>query len=285
MKAIDASNSPVIPAVAISHRFIQVVVSPRAHGLSVRINMNPDGFCNFDCLYCDVDRSGLGKAPRSPDVETMIRELDEVLDLIAAGQGGMLAGCLGAPPEFLKLGHVALSGNGEPTLCPAFEQVIEAVLHLRATGRHGFFKLALITNSSGLQEPQVQRGLRLLTAKDEIWAKLDAGTPDWYRLVNRAGVSFEDLLKGLLQTAQSRPVVIQGLFPRMNGRAIPLAEQDAYAERLGQLRRDGAQIQLVQIYSASRPPVGKRCSHATLAELSAIARRVKEVSGLPAQVF
>jgi hypothetical protein len=71
----------------------------------------------------------------------------------------------------------------------------------------------------------------------------------------------------------------------LNGRSVPLAEQDAFATRLEGLRKDGASIQLVQVYSASRPPAGGRCGHATLAELSAIARRVKEVTGLPAQVF
>ncbi|KAB2660546.1 MAG: hypothetical protein DVB31_13950 [Verrucomicrobia bacterium] len=273
------------PPVSKTFQFVQAVVSPRARGLSVRLNMNPDGFCNFDCVYCDVDRCALRGAVRSPHIGTMLRELEEVLEIIAAGGGGTLPGCEGAPKEYLRLGHVALSGNGEPTLCPLFEEIVEAVLHLRALGHHGFFKVALITNSSGLMEPPVRRGLALMTAQDEVWAKLDAGTPEWFRAVNRTEVPFDDILKSIRETARQRPVVIQSLFPRMNGKSVPLLEQDAYAACLAGLRNDGALIELVQIYSASRPPAGGRCGHATLAELSAIARRVKEVAGLPAHVF
>ena len=41
----------------IENRFVYVVVSPRARGLSVGVNLNPDKFCNFDCAYCEVNRA------------------------------------------------------------------------------------------------------------------------------------------------------------------------------------------------------------------------------------
>jgi wyosine [tRNA(Phe)-imidazoG37] synthetase (radical SAM superfamily) len=215
----------------------------------------------------------------------MMEELSEVLDLIEAGEGGSLPGCEGAPREYLRLGHVALSGHGEPTLCPLFEEVVDELLHLRAQGQHGCFKIALITNATGLQRPAVQRSLRRLMSSDEIWAKLDAGSPEWFEQLNRPEVDYPTLLAGLLATAQQRQVVIQSLFPRWHGRAVPPHEQEAYVQRLASLQQAGARIRLVQIYSASRPPATGRCSHATLAELSSIARRVKEVTGLPVQVY
>jgi wyosine [tRNA(Phe)-imidazoG37] synthetase (radical SAM superfamily) len=221
----------------------------------------------------------------APDIAVMMAELEEVLELIRLGRGGWLAGCGGAPAEYLKLGHVALSGSGEPTLCPVFEEVVEAVLHVRAQARHGFFKVALITNSSGLQEPMVRRGLRLLTSQDEVWAKLDAGTAGWFHQVNRSDLAYADVVESLLVTARERPVVIQGLFPRIDGRPMPELEREAFAAKLAELRGEGARIQMVQIFSASRRPVEARCSHATLAELSGMARRVRAVSGLAASVF
>ncbi len=282
---MNAAPAAIACAGARTFRFVQAVVSPRARGLSVRLNLNPDGKCNFDCAYCDVNRARLRAAPEVPEVDTMMEELEEALDMIQAGHGAELAGCGGAPPEYLKVGHVALSGNGEPTLCPVFEEIVEGVMHLRAQGRHGFFKVALITNSSGLQERAVIRGLRLLTSQDEIWAKLDAGTEAWYRQVNRSEIPYADIVQTLLRTAQSRPVTIQSLFPRLQGRSMPMAEQDAFATRIADLRREGARIQLVQVYSASRLAAGGRCGHATLSELSAIARRVRETAGVPAVVF
>ena len=47
---------------------------------------------------------------------------------------------------------------------------------MRARGFHPFFKIVLITNASGLDRPEVQSGLTLLTPRDEIWAKLEVGT-------------------------------------------------------------------------------------------------------------
>ena len=37
--------------------YVYAVVSRRSHGVSVGINLNPGKECNFDCIYCQVDRS------------------------------------------------------------------------------------------------------------------------------------------------------------------------------------------------------------------------------------
>lgn len=282
---MNAAPAAVVRPGARTFRFVQAVVSPRARGLSVRLNLNPDGRCNFDCAYCDVHRARLQGQPAVPDVDGMMGELEEALDLIHAGRGAAMAGCGGAPPEYLKLGHVALSGSGEPTLCPIFDEIVEGVMHLRAQGHHGFFKVALITNATGLRAPHILRGLRLLTSQDEIWAKLDAGTEAWYRQVNRTEVPYLEVLDSIRQTGRGRSITLQSLFPKLQGRSMPLAEQDAFTARVAELRREGAQIQFVQVYSASRMAASGRCGHATLSELSSIARRVRESAGIPASVF
>ena len=38
-------------------KFVYPVLSRRAHGISIGINTNPDKVCNFDCIYCQVDRT------------------------------------------------------------------------------------------------------------------------------------------------------------------------------------------------------------------------------------
>lgn len=268
-----------------TRRFVDAVVSPRARGVSVRLNLNPDGRCNFDCCYCNVDRKALQGRPTVPDVRVMMEQLGDALERIRLGRARELRGCEGAPADYLRLGHVALSGDGEPTLCPLFEEVVESVTHLRAQGGHGFFKIALITNGSALGEPRVERGLKMLTARDEVWAKLDSGTPGWFRQVNRAQMGYAELLESLRAAGRQRPLVLQALFPRWEGRPVPLSEQDAFGARVAELKAEGAQIDFVQVYSAARTPASGRCSHATLAELSAIARRVREVAGVPAGVF
>jgi wyosine [tRNA(Phe)-imidazoG37] synthetase (radical SAM superfamily) len=265
-------------------RFVYTVVSPRARGLSVGINMNPDKRCNFQCLYCEVNRDEPSRESRL-DVAVMIAELERTLELVRSGGLRERPCYRSAPPELLQLRHVTLSGDGEPTLCPNFAEAVEAVVHLRARSRFPFFKLVLITNASGLDRPKVAEGLSMFTPRDEIWAKLEAGTQEYMNRVNRPDCPLEKILANILFAARQRPVVIQSLFPSIGGEPPPASEIEAYVQRLRELKEAGAQIRLIQIYSATRPTTHSECGHLPLRPLSHIARRVREVSGLKAEVF
>lgn len=266
----------------IENRFVYTVVSPRARGLSIGVNMNPDKHCNFACPYCEVDRATPARET-SLDVEAMSRELQETLEVVRSGRIGERPCYRRTPAELLQLRHVSLSGDGEPTLCPNFLEAVESVVHVRARGP--FFKIVLLTNASGLGTPAVEEGLRLLTARDEVWAKLDAGTQEYLDRVNQADCRIEDVLERILGLARRRPVVIQSLFPSVRGAEPPREEIEAYVGRLQTLKEAGAQIPLVQVYSATRPMPRPECGHLSLRCLSQIARRVREVTGLPAEVF
>jgi wyosine [tRNA(Phe)-imidazoG37] synthetase (radical SAM superfamily) len=268
----------------LENRFIYAVISPRARGLSVGVNMNPDQQCNFDCAYCEVNRQGVPRAARL-DVPVMIDELERTLELVRSGALRERPCYRSAPPGLLELRHVTLSGDGEPTLSPDFVEAIEAVVHLRARGHFPFFKLVLITNASGLDRLEIAEGLRLLTQRDEIWAKLEAGTQDYMNRVNRPDCRIEKISANILWVARQRPVIIQSLFPSFGGAEPPAAEIEAYVQRLRGLKEAGAQISLVQIYSATRPMSHPDCGHLPLRVLSAIARRVREATGLKAEVF
>lgn len=265
-------------------RFVYTVISPRARGLSVGVNMNPDQRCNFDCVYCEVNRAAPAREARL-DVPAMIGELERTLELVRAGRLRERPHYRNAPPELTELRHVTLSGDGEPTLCPNFGEAVEAVVHLRARGRAPFFKLVLITNASGLDRAEVVQGLSLFTPRDEVWAKLEAGTAEYFGRVNKADCALETIQANILALARRRPVIIQSLFPAIDGEAPPAGEIEAYARRLRELREAGAQIPLVQIYSATRPTAHSGCGHLPLRTLSAIAQRVRDVAGLKAEVF
>src|SRR5262245_2052103 len=184
----------------LKNRFVYTVLSPRARGLSVGVNMNPDKRCNFDCVYCEVNRAEPARESRL-DVPAMSAELERTLELVRSGGLRERPCYRGAPPELLALRHVALSGDGEPTLCPNFVEAVEGVVHLRARGRFPFFKLVLLTNASGLDQPGVTEGLRLFTPRDEIWAKLDAGTQDYMSRVNKTDVPLETIQANILALA------------------------------------------------------------------------------------
>ena len=158
-------------------------------------------------------------------------------------------------------------------------------MHVRARSRLDFFKLVLITNATGLDLPEVQEGLRYFTGQDEIWAKLDGGTQAYIDDVNHPRVPLEKIMANILVVARRRPVVIQSLFPSLNGCEPAAREIEEYAQRLKELKEAGAQISLVQIYSATRPTPRSECGHLPLRSLSRIAQQVRVVTGLKAVVF
>jgi len=268
----------------LNNRFVYVVVSPRARGLSIGINMNPDKHCNFDCVYCEVNRATPGREPRL-DVDVMSAELEQTLALVQDGKLRERSNYFTLPDELLQLRHVALSGDGEPTLCPNFGEAVQAVAHVRALGKFPFFKIVLITNATGLDSAEVQKGLQSFARQDEVWAKLEAGTQAYMDMVNRPSCSLEKVMENILLVARQRPVILQSLFPLINGVEPSTEEIEAFAQRLLTLKTGGAQIPLVQIYSATRPTPHSECGHLPLKSLSRIAQTVKRVSGLKAEVF
>ena len=284
--AQDAVTRPVFnyPRDYLSKRFVYLTISPRARGLSIGVNLNPDKHCNFDCAYCEVDRR-VPTAGAAIDLSVLATELESTLALVTSGNLREQSPYSHMPPELLRLRHVAISGDGEPTLCPQFREAVETVVHVRATSRGPFFKIVLITNASNLDAPQVQEGLRLFTRDDEVWAKLDVGTQEQMNLVNKSEVPIEKILSNILLVARQRPVVIQSLFPAVNGCAPSEQDIEQYAQRLKELAAAGAQIPLVQAYSATRPTVDPQCGHLPLRTLSRIAQTVRSRTGLRAEIF
>ena len=268
----------------LDNRFVYTVVSARARGLAIGINMNPDRLCNFDCIYCEVNRT-LPVTDPELDVAVMAEELDKTLLLVRSGRIREHAAYRGLSDDLLQLRHVALSGDGEPTLCPKFAEAMQVVVHARARHPHAFFRLALITNGAGLDLPPVQKSLRYFTPEDEIWIKLDCGTQEYMDRVNRSEVPLDKVLSNILLVARRRPVVLQSLFPLAFGEEPPLQEINQYIRRLNELKNSGAQIALVQVYSATRPIAHPDCGHLPLKKLSRISQRVRMETGLKAEVF
>lgn len=285
VKPVKAIKGPFgRPPEFLGNRFVYAVISQRARGLSIGINLNPDKCCNFDCAYCEVNREIPGRDSRV-DLDVLAAELDNLLTLAYAQRLREFPYFQTVPTELLELKGVALSGEGEPTLGPQFSEIVREVVHVRSSGKFPFFKLVLITNSTGLDSPEVQQGLQLLTSRDEIWAKLDAGTQEYMDRVNRTSVSLQKILANILLIGRERRIIIQSLFPLLNGQEPPGQEIEFYVGHLQQLKNDGARISLVQIYSAHRPSHHPECGHLPLKSLSRIAQRVRECTGIPAEVF
>src|SRR3989338_4355766 len=68
-----------------NNKYVYPVISRRSKGLSIGINMNPDKFCNFDCVYCQVDRTTPGIDPNI-DVGILREELAGMIQLHESGE-------------------------------------------------------------------------------------------------------------------------------------------------------------------------------------------------------
>ena len=266
----------------LQNQFVYLVISPRAKGLSIGINLQPIMRCNFHCLYCEVERGQPARASLL-DIDRMGAELDQTLRMVDEGCLKQLPRYANLPEDMLQVRHVTLSGDGEPTLAEEFVEAVGAVAHVRAVRR--FFKIVLVTNSTALDGQKVHEGLRYFTREDEVWAKLDGGTDAYIRKVNGATTSLQKILNNILLIGRQRPVVIQSLFPAINGEPPSDFEIEEYSQRLKELKDQGAEISQVQIYSATRPMAMAGCSHLPLRTLSNIAQTVRKISGLRAEVF
>ena len=188
------------------------VLSRRSRGISVGVNLNLDQNCNFRCLYCQVDGSE-SRSDKLFSLDKLETELPETLGMIQSGEIYQYDPFIETPEDLRHLRDIAISGDGEPTASQHFGLACEVVVRVKDQMGLEDVKLVLITNASLLHKEPVRRTLAMLyDHKLEVWGKLDAGTEEYYHLVNGSSIPFDRMLENLLATARVRPTVIQSLF-------------------------------------------------------------------------
>ncbi len=266
------------------NRYVYAVLSRRSGGVSIGINLNPDKVCNFDCVYCQVDRRVPGKE-RRVDLKQLESEVRDIL--IKAKSGALFAQApfSGVEKRFQQVTDIAFSGDGEPTTCAEFGEAVERAIAAKKDIGLSNLKLVLITNASMFHRARVKQVLsRLDENQGEIWAKLDAGTELYYKRVDVTTIPFKRILDNLLDAARCRPIVIQSLFMRLYGSPPDGGEIEAYSDRLKELKSNGGMIKLVQIHTVARAPAQPYVSPLLDKEVDAIAARVGQIP-LPVAAF
>jgi len=229
-------------------RYVYPVVSRRAGGVSVGINLNPNNACNWRCLYCQVPDLQRGSAPEI-DLELLTTELDGFLQQLT--EGDYLEQHVA--PEMRRVVDVALSGNGEPTTARPFDTIVERVLEVTEARQSGLNKV-LITNGSMMQRQEVQRGVaKLGEAGGEAWFKLDAGTSEMRQRINGAPSTDEAVRRNLRACADRCRTRIQTCLVAIDGTPLSDAERVAYVSLLRAERDAGTKIQDVLLYGMARP--------------------------------
>lgn len=267
------------------NHYVYPVISRRSAGLSIGVNLNPDMACNFDCVYCQVDRTVQPRV-REVDVDRLGEELAAMIDDAVSGRLFDDPSFRDVPQRFRRINDIAFSGDGEPTTCKQFLPCIELAARLkREAGLHGA-KLVLITDACYLTRPQVEAALRVMDENNgEIWAKLDAGTEPYYQRVNKPNYQLRHVVENIIAAARVRPVVIQSMFMRLEGAGPAEAEIIAFTDRLNEILCAGGQIKLVQVYTVARKPAQSFVTPLADEEVDYIAEAVRRCTGLPAECY
>lgn len=230
--------------------YIYPVISRRAGGVSVGVNLNPNNACNWRCIYCQVPELKRGTAPVI-DLARLENELRAFLHEIQYGNFMRAQVPLGAR----RINDIALSGNGEPTSAEEFEQVIELIGRVKCDyDLPRDLKLVLITNGSLIDRPGVQAGLRRMAELNgEVWFKLDSVTREGRQRINNTRMSLKRMRENLQLAASLCPTWLQTCVFQIDGRPPSSAESDAYLEFIEELLREGVPLKGTLLYGLARP--------------------------------
>ena len=237
--------------------------------MSLGINLMPnDGkICSFDCLYCEAgfNAQGPGKdgVPTREAVKKQLRR--KLMEMKQAGQ---------------TLDVITFSGNGEPTLHPEFEKVVDDVLRLRTE----FFpdaKVSVLSNSTMAGKPAVVKALMKV---DNNILKLDSAIPHTFRVINRP-VSPNCLPEGVIADLKRfegqcvvQTIMLRGEFDGTHFDNTTDEELDALLSAYLQINP-----REVMLYSIDRKTPAEDLEKVAKDELERIAQRFRD-SGIKVQV-
>jgi wyosine [tRNA(Phe)-imidazoG37] synthetase (radical SAM superfamily) len=272
-------------------RYVYPVISRRAGGVSVGINLNPNNACNWRCIYCQVPELTRGTTPPI-DLVMLENELRNFLHELLHGDFMQTR----VPQEMRRINDIALSGNGEPTSATEFVQVIEIISRVRnemllrpSSGQalSADLKTVLITNGSLLFRSTAQQGLRnLAQINGEVWFKLDRASAAGMQRINDTNTNMNKVRDNLIASITNCPTWLQTCWFAIDGEPPTLQDENEYLKFISTLLRDNYKPQGVLLYSLARPSLqveAPRLSALSEGHLQAFADRIAQL-GLPVKV-
>ncbi|MDQ6996289.1 MAG: radical SAM protein, partial [Mariprofundus sp.] len=243
---------------AVEMTYVYPVISRRAGGVSVGINLNPNNACNWHCAYCQVPNLVRGVAP-AIDLTLLRCELTSILEDIL--HGSFMAERV--PDGYRKLCDIAISGNGEPTSCAAFDQVVAVLVELKQQFELSI-PLRLISNGSYVHKAHVQRGLALMAEHGgEVWLKVDSATEAGIARINGVKLGAARLNQHIETVAGICPSWIQTCMMAWDGQPPTEHELSAYIDFLAALKRNDVPVRGILLYGLARPSLQDQAVHLT----------------------
>lgn len=260
--------------------YVYPVISRRAGGVSLGINLNPNNACNWHCVYCQVPNLTRGSAPPI-DLQLLENELRHFLQDLLHGDFMQRH----VPENARRLEDIAFSGNGEPTSAKAFPEAVALVQQImQEFDLSERVKLRLITNGSLLDKAPVRNAIAELGKKHgEVWFKLDAGTQSGIATINGVQLDPQGIARRLCDCSQRCSTWVQSCCFALDG--LPPCETEISAW-LNIIEQAAATLSGVHLYGLARPSMqaaAPRLSALPAEWLEHLAERVQQ-KGLTVRV-
>jgi len=158
---------------------VNIIFGPihsRRFGKSLGVDLSPGKKqCNFDCLYCELDPA------KTMDNQDEVLSVETIASVIKK-----------ALAEHKDIDFLTLTANGEPTLYPYLDELINKINTFK-----GSTKTLILTNAATISDAKTQDALLKL---DEVKLSLDCATQKCLKKLDRShsGIEVEDIKAGML---------------------------------------------------------------------------------------
>lgn len=245
------------------------VVSRRSRGLSLGINLFPDRkVCTYHCSYCEVPAFSNPEAALTPGM------IEAELRRFFASDWSLYG-------KYFELKDICISGNGEPTCSPFFEECLRTVMQLRQQAVLPLVPTVLITNSTGfLRDDTIRLIQGLADALDlKVWAKLDGGNARLHALLSGSSYAYETILAGIVRVSSLRPLILQTMILTDSRSGQILFDAGDYAMSIRNILDSGGKLEAIQLYTLARTPAEPWPRALADEEMCAIAFEVTNLIG------
>jgi len=228
-------------------KYIYSVISRRAGGLSIGVNLNVNNACNWQCIYCEIPNLTRGSPPPI-ELDVLEDELRFFLHEII--HGDYMEKNVAIEDRHLK--DIAFSGNGEPTSAEEFPQVILIVKKiLEEFNLLHKIKIRLITNGSLMHKESVLEGIQVLAKMNgEVWFKVDAALEENSKVINQVNIKPQQAIDRLKRCSEICPTFVQTCIFTIDNKVPNNKEIDAYIKLIDSAKKS---IKGVHLYGIARP--------------------------------
>jgi wyosine [tRNA(Phe)-imidazoG37] synthetase (radical SAM superfamily) len=251
--------------------FVYPVISRRSGGLSLGINLNPDKACNFDCRYCQVDRSL--PSPRDFNVKQAMKEIEFMGSLIRSGKIFTHPEFLAVPTTQRNWMDVSIAGDGEPSIS---KKLLPLMQRLKLEQKN-LPQVVLLSNATGFDKKDTRQALKVLAEiNGAVWAKLDGGSQEFFEQVSGSPFELKTIVANIKNIPESLSLKIQTCFMFLNNTPPSEKEIYAYKDQIKEILK-GRRISEIQIYTLARQPANSTVKALSLKALKVICRPLEDL--------